>query len=44
MAKEGQQIAIIADIHGNIAALDAVLHDIDQLGITDIYNLGDSVY
>lgn len=44
MAKEGQKIAIIADIHGNIAALDAVLHDIDQQGITDIYNLGDSVY
>ncbi|WP_411348310.1 metallophosphoesterase family protein [Paenibacillus sp. WLX2291] len=39
-----QPIAIIADIHGNIAALDAVLHDIDAQGITDIYNLGDSVY
>ncbi|MEW4371936.1 metallophosphoesterase family protein [Paenibacillus kandeliae] len=44
MATEGQKIAVIADIHGNIAALDAVLQDIDAQGITDIYNLGDSVY
>lgn len=44
MTTERQTIAIIADIHGNIAALDAVLQDIDTQGITDIYNLGDSVY
>lgn len=27
MAKEGQKIAIIADIHGNVAALDAAFHN-----------------
>lgn len=44
MAVENMRIAMIADIHGNIAALDAVLQDIEAHGITDIYNLGDSVY
>ncbi|MGV1870051.1 metallophosphoesterase family protein [Agrobacterium rosae] len=33
--------AAIADIHGNYAALDAVLRDIERLGIPDIINLGD---
>ena len=33
--------AAIADIHGNCAALEAVLRDIERLGITDIVNLGD---
>ncbi|CAN7532357.1 metallophosphoesterase family protein [Rhizobium sp. LjRoot30] len=33
--------AAIADIHGNCAALEAVLADIDRQGITDIVNLGD---
>lgn len=33
--------AAIADIHGNYAALDAVLKDIERLGITDVVNLGD---
>ncbi|KAA3513252.1 metallophosphoesterase family protein [Agrobacterium rosae] len=33
--------AAIADIHGNYAALDAVLRDIERLGIADIVNLGD---
>ncbi|MES5098854.1 metallophosphoesterase family protein [Agrobacterium sp. BA1120] len=33
--------AAIADIHGNYAALDAVLRDIERLGIPDIVNLGD---
>ena len=33
--------AAIADIHGNCAALEAVLSDIGKLGITDIVNLGD---
>ncbi|MBA2679174.1 MAG: metallophosphoesterase family protein [Ktedonobacteraceae bacterium] len=37
-------IAVIADIHGNIWALDAVLADIDQRGITQIVDLGDTVY
>lgn len=33
--------AAIADIHGNCAALEAVLRDIERIGITDIVNLGD---
>ncbi|MBZ7921124.1 metallophosphatase family protein [Ensifer adhaerens] len=35
------RLAVIADIHGNDLALEAVLADIDTLGITDIVNLGD---
>jgi predicted phosphodiesterase len=35
------RIAILADIHGNSAALDAVLADIDRKGIIHILNLGD---
>lgn len=37
-------IALISDIHGNILALDAVLQDIQQRGLTQIINLGDSLY
>ncbi len=40
----GSSIAVIADIHGNIWALDAVLADIRRRGISRIVNLGDSVY
>lgn len=36
--------AIISDIHGNIDALQAVLLDIKNRGIQNIYNLGDSLY
>lgn len=36
-------IAIISDIHGNITALEAVLADIQQRGITRIFCLGDIV-
>lgn len=36
--------AIISDIHGNVDALQAVLSDIKNRGIIDIYNLGDSLY
>jgi len=35
------RLAVIADIHGNAAALEAVLADINAQGITDIVNLGD---
>lgn len=35
--------AAIADIHGNLLALEAVLADVAALGITDIVNLGDHV-
>jgi predicted phosphodiesterase len=38
------RIAVIADVHGNTWALDAVLEDIDRKGIGAIVNLGDSVY
>lgn len=36
-------LAVISDIHGNIAALEAVLADIDRRGISNIVNLGDSL-
>jgi len=35
--------ALISDIHGNLEALVAVLADIDQQGITEIFCLGDIV-
>lgn len=35
--------AVIADIHGNLPALEAVLADIAARGITDIIDLGDCV-
>jgi putative phosphoesterase len=38
------QIAVIADIHGNTWALDAVLADIRRRDVQQIVNLGDSVY
>jgi putative phosphoesterase len=38
------RIAVIADIHGNTWALDAVLGDIEHKRIETIVNLGDSVY
>ncbi len=37
-------IAFIADIHGNVWALDAVLADIRRRGIHATFNLGDSLY
>jgi putative phosphoesterase len=37
----GYRIAAISDIHGNLAALDAVLEDIDKRGCDLIVNLGD---
>jgi putative phosphoesterase len=38
------KIAIMADIHGNTWALDAVLADIKRRQISQIVNLGDCVY
>lgn len=35
------RIALISDIHGNLAALDAVLADIARRGVTEIMCLGD---
>jgi len=37
------RFALIADIHGNIWALDAVLADIDRRGVETIFDLGDSL-
>jgi predicted phosphodiesterase len=37
------KIALISDIHANLQALEAVLFDIDLLGINRIYCLGDLV-
>ena len=36
-------IAVIADIHANLPALEAVLADLEALGVTDIIVNGDSV-
>ena len=38
-----EKIAIISDVHGNITALNAVLKDIKNRGITKIFCLGDYV-
>ena len=38
------KLAAISDIHGNFAALKAVLADAEKRGITHIANLGDSLY
>ncbi|QRM55578.1 metallophosphoesterase family protein [Sinorhizobium sp. BG8] len=37
------QIAVLADIHGNISALEAVLDDVGRRGVDLIVNLGDCV-
>ena len=38
------KIALISDIHGNLPALEAVYQSIKEKGISEIYNLGDSLY
>src|SRR5215831_14916030 len=38
-----EALAVLADIHGNIWALEAVLADIRRRGITRIVDLGDSL-
>lgn len=37
------RIAVIADIHGNYQALEAVLEDIDNRQITVVFSLGDTI-
>ena len=37
-------VAVLADIHGNRWALEAVLEDIRRRGISDMVNLGDCLY
>ena len=38
------KIAVLADVHGNLWALEAVLNDIASLGVDRIVNLGDVCY
>ena len=38
-----RRIALISDIHSNMAALNAVLRDIDSQQVDSIYCLGDVV-
>lgn len=38
-----RQLALISDVHGNVAALEAVLADLDRRGVTSVVNLGDHV-
>ncbi len=38
------QIAVLADIHGNALALDVVIKDATQRGLTRFANLGDTFY
>jgi putative phosphoesterase len=37
------RIAIVADIHGNLPALEAVVRDIGRRGVDTVVNLGDSL-
>jgi putative phosphoesterase len=44
MASNPLRIAIIADIHANVWALEAVLADIENQRVDTIFNLGDILY
>lgn len=37
-------LAVIADVHGNSWALEAVLEDVERRGIRELLNLGDSLF
>ncbi len=37
------KLAILSDIHGNLNALEEVLKDIDALGVSKIFSLGDNI-
>ena len=37
------RLAVISDVHGNSAALDAVLADAERLNVDQVVNLGDSL-
>lgn len=39
-----ERFAVLSDVHGNRWALEAVLADLDRLGVADVVNLGDTVY
>jgi predicted phosphodiesterase len=38
-----RRIALFSDVHGNLVALDAVLRDIEDHGVREVYCLGDLV-
>jgi predicted phosphodiesterase len=38
-----KRIAFVSDIHGNLAALDAVIQDIARRGVDEVVNLGDTL-
>ena len=38
------RIALIADIHGNVLALEAVLRDLARRDVDGVFNLGDALY
>jgi len=40
----GGALAVLADVHGNRWALEAVLEDLDRRGVERVVNLGDSLY
>jgi Predicted phosphoesterase len=44
MTKKRESIAVISDVHGNRLALEAVLNDIEERGIAQVVNLGDSLF
>src|SRR4051794_1560408 len=39
-----RKLGIIADVHGNALALDAVLQDAEQRGVERLVDLGDTLY
>jgi predicted phosphodiesterase len=44
MGMHQTRVAVIADIHGNRWALEAVLEDLDRMAVEHVVNLGDSLY
>jgi len=43
LSGESLRLAVVSDIHGNLAALRAVVEDIERRGVDGIVNLGDSL-
>jgi predicted phosphodiesterase len=43
-APVGTPIALLADVHGNLAALDAVLEDLQRRDVTTVYVAGDLLF
>jgi hypothetical protein len=41
--RHNMRIAVIADVHGNLPALEAVLADIESRDVDRTFNLGDCV-